>query len=141
MSGLTREELCAPTLDGGWSIKDVIAHVTTWERRIMRAVIGADRGEEIAWPEPGFQMHETDRLNERDFLANRDRPLAEVLVESRNTLDDYARWIASFTGDEISRERPYTPGITLEAMIRGNGDEHVREHRRAIEAYIAGRSE
>ena len=139
LTGLTDDELRAPVLDGGWSIKDAIAHIATWERRIMRAITDADRGEEIAWPEPGFQIHETGRLNERDVQANRDRPLDDVMAESRNTLEDYVRWIESFADVEIPSERPYTPGITLEMMIRGNGDEHVREHRRAIETYIAGR--
>ena len=136
IASLDESALSAPVLDGGWSIKDTLGHITTWERRIMRLITAADRGEEVAWPEPGFGVHEIDRLNERDFLADRDRSLKDTLDDARAVLDDYVRWIESFTDDEIRRERPYTPGLTLERMIRGNGDQHVREHRRAIEVVV-----
>jgi hypothetical protein len=136
IASLDDTAMCAPLVDG-WSIKDVLAHLATWERRVMRAITAADRGEEIAWPEPGFEMHETDRLNERDFLSNRDRTLKDVRDAARASLDEYVRWITTFDDDQLERERPYLPGITLTRVIRGNGELHVAQHRLAIEARLA----
>jgi hypothetical protein len=136
IAGLDEAAMCAPLVDG-WSIKDVLAHVATWERRVMRAITAADRGEDIAWPEPGFEPNEIDRLNERDFLSNRDRTLKDVRDAARASLDEYVRWITTFDDDQLERERPYLPGITLTRVIRGNGELHVAQHRLAIEARLA----
>jgi hypothetical protein len=136
IAGIDEAAMCAPLVDG-WSIKDIVAHVTTWERRVMRAITEADRGEDIAWPEPGFEPHEIDRLNERDFVANRERSLSDVMQHYREGRDAYARWIMSYERDEIARERPYLPGITLSSVIRGNGERHVAQHRQAVESRLA----
>jgi hypothetical protein len=135
----TNDEICAPVLDGGRSMKDTLAHITAWERRVLTAIAIGRTGETPPWPEPGFNPWDTDRLNERDFAANRDRPLSEILAQARSTFGDYAALIESFTDDEIASELPYTPGIPLVAILRGHGDEHYREHLGYIEAWRAGR--
>jgi hypothetical protein len=135
---LTEDELCAQVLDGGRSPKDELAHVVDWERRILRATSAAERGEEDVWPEPGFTMNDIDKLNERDYLASRDRTLADVFAASRVSAADYLAWIEHFTDDQIAGELPYTPGIPLLNIIRANGDQHYREHLDQIEAWWAG---
>jgi hypothetical protein len=135
---LTEDELCAPVLDGGWSMKDVLVHIAAWERRVLNATAASARGEADVWPEPGATMADMDRLNKRDFLANRERTLADVLARARTTFGEFIRWVESFSPEEIASELPYTPGIKLESIIRGNADEHYREHLDAIEAWRAG---
>lgn len=135
---LTEDELCAPVLDGARSMKDVLAHITAWERRVLTAVATGRTGETPPWPEPGATFADMDRLNERDFLANRDRPLADVLAEARTTYAEFFALIQSFSPEEIAGELPYTPGIKLESILRGHADEHYREHLDAIEAWWAG---
>ena len=137
---LTEDELCAPVLAGDRSMKDVLAHITAWERRVVTAIAIGRAGETPPWPERGFNPWDTDRLNERDFLANRERPLADVLAEAHSTYDEYVALIESFSPDEIAGELPYTPGIKLEQIIRGHADEHYREHLDAIEAWRAGQN-
>jgi hypothetical protein len=135
---LTEDELCAPVLDGGWTMKDALAHITAWEQRVLKATAAAERGEQDVWPEPGYTMADVDRLNERDYLANKDRTLTEVRVEAQSSFAEYMLWIEGFSPEQIAGELPYTPGIKLEQIIRANGDEHYREHLDAIEAWWAG---
>jgi hypothetical protein len=135
---LTEDELCAPVLDGARSMKDELAHVVDWEQRIIRATAAADRGEQDVWPEPGYTMNDIDRLNERDYLASRDRPLADVLAASRASAAAYIAWIERFSEEQIAGELPYTPGIPLINIIRANGDEHYREHLDQIQAWWSG---
>jgi hypothetical protein len=137
---LTADELCAPVLEGGRSIKDVLAHITAWERRVLTAIAIGRTGETPPWPEPGFNPWDTDKLNERDFIAFRERPLEDVLAEAHATYVEYLTLIESFSPDEIAGELPYTPGIKLESIIRGHADEHYREHLDAIEPWRAGQS-
>ena len=135
---LTDDELCAPVLDGGWTMKDALAHITAWEQRVLKASAATARGEQNVWPEPGYTMADVDRLNERDYLANKERPLADVRRDAQASFADYVRWIEGFTPDQIAGELRDTPGIKLEQIIRANGDEHYREHLDAIEAWWAG---
>jgi hypothetical protein len=133
---LTEDELCAPVLDGGWTMKDVLAHVATWERRILDGFEAARRGEP---PEPGPQTQaDTDRFNEVTFLENRERTLVDVLAEAGATHGEYIALIESLSERALVREVPGAPGLTIEKLLRGNGDEHYREHLDAIEAWWAG---
>ena len=33
---LSEEQLCTPTFEGGWSIKDIMAHIAIWEQLCTR---------------------------------------------------------------------------------------------------------
>jgi hypothetical protein len=134
----TDDELCATVLDGGWSMKDALAHITAWEQRVLRAAAATARGERDVWPEPGYTLADVDRLNERDYLANHDRALADVRAEARASFEAYLRWIDGFSDAQIAADLPAASGVSLENIIRANGDEHYREHLDAIEAWWAG---
>lgn len=38
MALLDQERIVAPVLEGGWSVKDVMSHLTFWEQLTMRRV-------------------------------------------------------------------------------------------------------
>jgi hypothetical protein len=134
LANLSEEQLNAPVLEGGRSPKDVLSHISVWERRVITAIEIGRRGETPPWPEPGFNPWDTDKLNERDFLANRTRPIGDVIADARATHAEFMALAESFSAGEIAGELPYTPGIKLEQIIRGHADEHYRHHREAIEA-------
>lgn len=133
---LTEDEVCAPVLDGGWSMKDVLAHVTAWERRILDGFEAARRGEPPAGSGDGGTQDDTDRLNQQVFLKNHARPLVDVLAEARATHADYVALIESLSDRALARE--FAPGTTPEMILRNNGDQHYREHLDQIEAWWAG---
>jgi hypothetical protein len=132
---LTEDEPCAPVLDSGRSPKDVLAHITAWEHRAVTAIATGRSGKTPPWPEPGFNPWGTHKLNERDFVANRDRPLHAIRAEAAATHDEFLSMAESFSQDEFAHDLPHTPGIKLEQIIRGHADEHDREHREAIETW------
>jgi hypothetical protein len=131
------------TTDGvidGLSIKDVLAHITTWERRAVRRLGQWRRGEKVEWPEPGYSMDQMDDLNGRDFAANRDRPLADILRDAMESYDELLDLIEECGEGELF-ERPATlGGIQPAQVIRANADEHYREHLDQIDAWLAGQS-
>jgi hypothetical protein len=135
---MSEAQACAPVLEGGRSAKDVLAHIAAWERRVITAIAIGRTGETPPWPEPGFNPWDTDKLNERDFQANRERALAEVISEARVAHDEFMELVESFSEEEIANDLPYTPGIKLEQILRGHADEHYQHHREAIEAASGG---
>src|SRR5579859_4006328 len=71
-----------PEVAGGWSIKDIVAHITGWRRRTVKRFQAALHHEpDVAppWPEA---LQDVDEINAWIYEANRDRPLADVLRDS-----------------------------------------------------------
>jgi len=133
---LGEADLSEPSLDGGWSVKDVLAHIAVWERRLLTALEAAARGDVPVWPEVGYTFRDTDRLNARDFEANRGRSLEDVRRESRRSFEETLGAIERFSEDDLTRgdRWPWANGMSLVQMMSPNTDEHYREHAAAIEA-------
>ena len=68
-----------PGVEGGdWSIKDLMAHVTAWEKLMVQWLQEAARGETPQRPVPGLTWDDLDLLNQRIYYQNHDRPLVDV---------------------------------------------------------------
>jgi uncharacterized protein (TIGR03083 family) len=138
VAGLDADDLQTDGVMAGFSIKDVLAHIAVWERRMSNAIEAWRHGEKLEWPEPGYTIAQVDELNDRDFAAGRARSLDDVLRESR---DSYARAISvveSVTDAEIDGWREQFGRPQLTDIIRANMDEHYREHLDQIDVWIQG---
>ena len=99
-----------PALAGGWSAKDVVAHVCWSERETagvlrQRALVGSD-----LW------ALEQDARNAIVQAQNRDRPLAEVLADEREA------WAALRPGLEALTDEELTDRSTFDRMDRVPAD-------------------
>ena len=90
-----------PEVAGGWSIKDIVAHLTGWRRRTVRrfqALLHHDPDFSPPWPP---ELREDDDINAWIYEANRDRPLADVLSESREVFQQLLATLAAFPEEEL----------------------------------------
>ena len=90
-----------PEVAGGWSIKDIVAHLTGWRRRSVRrfqALLNHEPDFSPPWPP---ELGEDDEINAWIYEANRDRPLADVLSDSREVFQQLVDVIAAFSDDEL----------------------------------------
>ena len=69
---------------GGWSVKDVLAHVVEWQQMNLDWYAAGVRGEKPAMPAPGFTLRELPRLNEMIYQKHRRRSLDAVLRDYRS---------------------------------------------------------
>jgi hypothetical protein len=69
-----------PGVTGDWTMKDTIAHLTTWWRREIARMEAARRGER---PPDHPPQSEVAVINQWVYLTNRDRPLADVLRDAQ----------------------------------------------------------
>jgi hypothetical protein len=69
-SGVTR---------GGWSVKDVLAHLVEWQKMNLDWYGAGRRGEKPAIPAPGFTLRELPRLNEMIYRRHHRRSLQAVM--------------------------------------------------------------
>ncbi|MBO0683626.1 MAG: DinB family protein [Candidatus Dormibacteraeota bacterium] len=101
-----------------WTGKDVLAHLTEWQREARRVL----RGE----PRPPHLRKETLRAaNARIYAEWRDRPLAVVLAEAERVHGSVMETIAALP-DEFFSRRERSPQWPYDLV--GHLAEHRRKH-------------
>ena len=99
------ERMEAPGVCGAWSVKDIVAHLTGWQHRLIADMQAAQRGE--AEPAPPWPAHleSEDAINAWIYETNRERSLGEVLEEKERVLAQYLDVIEALPDDiEIARD-------------------------------------
>jgi len=74
MGGVTR---------GGWSVKDILAHLVEWQRMNLGWYEAGARGTKPVIPAPGYTLRELPRLNQMIYRKHHKRPLEDVLRDYR----------------------------------------------------------
>ncbi|TAK58303.1 MAG: ClbS/DfsB family four-helix bundle protein [Dehalococcoidia bacterium] len=119
-----------PALEGGRSVKDVLAHVSAWERLCAGWLEAAARDET---PERA-EVRDVDAFNAATFAANRDRALADVRAESAASYAAIGAAIEATPDAELASDARF--GWPAWQMASSNTDEHYREHIVQIEAWL-----
>src|SRR5215469_18181741 len=94
-----------PEVAGGWSIKDIVAHLTGWRRRtVLRFRAAHDPTIDMTppWPAELADLNEdvdVDEVNAWIYETNRDRPLADVLNDSREVFQQLVEAIGALTDE------------------------------------------
>ncbi len=63
LAALTPQQWLAPTTPDAWSVKDMLAHITTWLDRLVEVTDAALRGAEPAHAAVGLSDAEVDAVN------------------------------------------------------------------------------
>lgn len=123
-----------PGAMGDWTVKDCIAHLAAWRWWSVTRLDGAARGVE---PEPPWPPEldedrpgDVDRINGRFYAAARDLPAADVLRDSRATLDRLEAALLALTeADLFAPDRfSWLHGYPAAAIITSSAI-HLEEHR------------
>lgn len=145
LAALRDDELTAPSLDGGWSPKDALAHIVAWEKMAMDWLQRSVQGEHVKRFIPGFQYDTEagrepmmEKLNTHLFEQNKSRALADILQDFRATHKAFYELVAQTDAQDIFDPHRFSwrDGGPAFDMIAANTYEHYREHGAAIlEAY------
>src|SRR6476661_1266951 len=111
-----------PHFEGGWSAKDLLAHITFWERRTLGRIQATLRDE----PLPAFFSGNLDEVNAQAFAASRDRLLAEVRADFDRTFQDVLAQVEALGEDDLSDPRrfPWARGAPLRRFLNLDGYGH-----------------
>ena len=139
-------EKCSPAQmlkpgPGGWSVKDNLAHLYSWERyMILYHLDGIPPHQVMQIDEATFEKVGEDGLNAIIFERNNDRSVEDVLETLQNSHALVVARLESMPFDELLK--PHYPGDPdtrpLLVWVTGNTYEHYREHRKNIEALTCG---
>src|SRR5579872_6446642 len=101
LDAIGEANMTQPEVAGGWSIKDIVAHLIGWRRRTVRrlqAMLNHEPDFTPPWPP---ELQDDDEINAWIYKSNRDRPLADVLSDSREVFQQMVNLIAAFSDDEF----------------------------------------
>jgi hypothetical protein len=139
------ERSVQPGSFGQWSFKDVVAHLTGW-RLVTAARLEAGWREEepvFPWPSHLDESEGPHEINQWFYEANRDKPLDEVLVESREAFERVERAIAEMPEEALLEPGRFswlywTDEALGPAVVRGSMNHYYSEHQPAIQAWLEG---
>jgi len=134
------ENMTQPEVAGGWSIKDIVAHLTGWRRRTVlrfRAALDPTVDMTPYWPAELDEDDEVDEINAWIYKANRDRPLADVLNDSREVFQQLVAEVSALSDEQLNDPQrfPWLEGERLTgAFFFGHFHE---EHEPDMRAWLA----
>ena len=129
---LSPERMVAPGADGGWSVKDILAHIT-WSEREMTGVLRqrAMVGSEL------WNLSQDER-NAAVYAENRARALDDVLAAWRSDFAELRAEITRLSDAELADPALIADipgGLAPWQLLAGGTWRHYAEHLPAIQAH------
>ena len=128
---LSEAEMLAPGVTGTWSVKDIIAHVTTWEEEALAhlpVILAGGRPPRYSVTHGGINA-----FNALTTQRNRDVPLAEVLRRRDDTHRRLLEFIQTVPEAEFDRDTRVRRRLRLDTYghypIHAKAIRTWREHR------------
>jgi hypothetical protein len=121
--------------EGGWSVKDVLAHISAWEQLCLKWIKENKREELTTGTDNDGQV---DALNARLYAENRDRSLDDVRRASRHSYEQMLAAVGWLSDADIAVEPAWAPGRKLWQIIDANSADHYREHIEQLSRWLDG---
>jgi hypothetical protein len=137
LAPLDESRMTTEGVNGDWSIKDILAHITAWHLRLLDRLHAATRNEEPTLSGV-VTDEEVDRLNEQFYNENKSRPLKDVLTDFRTTYLQIADVVQAMNEEDlISPQRfAWMRGNPLYYLVAGDTYEHYEEHSPPIQEWL-----
>ena len=122
--------------DGGWSVKDLLAHLTAWEQMFLGWYRAGVKGDTPETPAPGFTWSaaDLDKLNDRIYRRGKRLSLAEVQRQFDASYAETLAQVKRMTDEELDTPRRYawTGKGLLSGSVTANTWRHYRWARTLI---------
>jgi uncharacterized protein (TIGR03083 family) len=137
MAAVGQERMAEPGAAGEWSVKDVIAHLTSYDRWFVRASEAFHRGQ--LPPPDGTEGMSFEERNQFLYRQAQDRPLAQVLAESQAVFQQLLEAVEAHTEEFLTQPQRFegwTEPILVWKLLEGDGYEHYRDHMLSIRTWL-----
>lgn len=143
---LSEQQMTTPGVVGAWSIKDVLAHISAWERILLGRLQAAAKNAmpAVSWAPDGplfTELSDTnvDSINNEFYQHNKDRSLQDVLTEFHTLALRIVDALQQLSDDTLTDAQRFTWTFDrpLWNFIPGDSYEHVDEHLAEIQAWLA----
>jgi hypothetical protein len=133
LAQIGEDRMDEPGVQGDWSIKDIVAHLTAWRRRTVGRLEAVAKGQpepKAPWP---ADLQEDDEINAWFHQRDSGKSVAEVLSESRRVFDQLASAIEKLPVEALDdpARLPWMQGapVTGATLFGHFHDEHEADMR------------
>lgn len=126
-AGLSDSQLTEPGVTGNWSVKDILAHVTTWEEEALKYLPLIVKGGRP--PRYSVKYGGIDAFNAQMTEQKRGLSLADVLRQLDETHGRLIAYIQSVPEEQFTQETPFRHRLRLDTYS------HYPIHTRMIRAW------
>ena len=125
---LSPEQMTAPALFDGWSVKDLIAHIGAWERTAASVFAALLRGQQ-----PGFELDQNfsvDELNAHFFAEYHTQSLDDVLAGEQAAYRSFLDLVEGASEADLfdASRFAWMQGDPFVDWVAANTYEHYDEH-------------
>jgi hypothetical protein len=123
-AGLSESRLTEPGVTGNWSVKDILAHVTTWEEEALKylpLIIKGDRP-----PRYSVEYGGIDAFNAQMTEQKRGLSLSAILRQLDETHRRLIDYLQSVPEEQFTRETRFRRRLRLDTYS------HYPKHAKAI---------
>ena len=132
------ERMLLPGAGDDWTFKDVMSHLIGWRRRSLARLEAAQQGTApppSPWP---ADLDDEDAINAWIYEQNRERPLADVLAESREQFRRMRELTAAIPEDVLLDPNRFAwiKGWPLGAVVVNSFLHLHEEHEPTLRAWL-----
>jgi hypothetical protein len=120
---------------GGWSVKDILAHLLEWQQMNLDWYEAGLRGEKVYMPAPGYTLRDLPRLNAMIHRKHRRRSLQSVVADCETHHRQIIALIHSLSDEDLTTIGRYAwtgPSWTLSDYLRASTTAHYLWARQRI---------
>jgi hypothetical protein len=136
LAQMDEQRMLGPGIVGTWSVKDLIAHVSWYEREMVPVIrLRVSTGSQW-WALP------TDERNAMIYQHNRHRPLQEILDEGQHSYRELREAVQSLSDEDLNdprRFRDMPEDWVPWQIFAGNSFEHYQDHLLVLHAWVTDR--
>ncbi len=131
LDGLTEEQMHRPGVVGEWSIKDILAHITAWQTRLITTMFKAEKGFAPDTTEGGPTV---DQMNEKFYQEMKDRSFEQVWDDFDSSHYQLLNRLKGWQEKDLFDPQKFTwmKGNPFVEYIAGDSYEHYAEHAQQI---------
>lgn len=133
-----------PGVNGDWSMKDMIAHHTVWNRRFVAGLQAAQRREPEPLPPWPADVQSEHEINAWIYASHRERSVQDVLDDMRRNFQDLLAAVGALPDDvRIERSEQGRPLVWVGGKRFPAGeffDHYHDEHEADVRAWLARES-
>ncbi len=135
LASLDEDQMTIPGVNGSWSVKDNLAHLTVWQNYQAARQEGVLNGTEPPDPAPGLETE--DEENEYFYQQYKNRPVAEVLADFRASYQRVLAATQALSWEALNEPFPwYDNNVPVGSYTIGDTYGHYEEHRGIIHHWL-----
>jgi Mycothiol maleylpyruvate isomerase N-terminal domain len=125
LAQIAPDRLTQPGVNGDWTVKDVLAHITWWEQHLLRRL---RTGQDDLYTPDVDPREATHEVNAVVFAASRERPLDDVRAEFGASYRELLAELEALPPEVATQDEIYQ-------AIGADTFEHYPEHTEMLRAW------